>query len=38
MVHTITGVEKRKVLRIQGDDRIATPRMFLKKILQDKIK
>ena len=38
MVHTVTEVKKRKVLGILRDDRIATLKMFLKKIPQDKVK
>jgi transposase len=38
MVHTVTEVKKRKVLGILRDDRVATLKMFLKKIPQDKVK
>ena len=37
MVHTITEVKKRKVLGILRDDRIATLKMFLKKIPQERV-
>jgi len=38
MVHTITEVKKRKMLGILSDDRIATLKMFLKKIPHDRVK
>ena len=38
MVHTVTEVRKRKVLAILRDDRIATLKMFLKKIPQDRVR
>jgi len=38
MVHTITEVKKRKVLGILRDDRIATLKMFLKNIPQERVK
>jgi len=38
MVHTVTEVRKRKVLGILRDDRMATLKMFLRKIPQDKVK
>jgi len=37
MVHTITEVRKRKVLGILRDDRIATLKMFLKNIPQERV-
>jgi len=38
MVHTVTEVKKRKMVGILRDDRIATLKMFLKKIPQEKVK
>jgi transposase len=38
MVHTVTEVKKRKVLGILRDDRIATLKMFLKNIPQERVK
>ena len=38
MVHTVTEVKKRKMLGILSDDRIATLKIFLRKIPQDKVK
>jgi transposase len=38
MVHTVTGVKKRKVLGILRDDRIATLKVFLKNIPQERVK
>ncbi|TET41688.1 MAG: transposase, partial [Dehalococcoidia bacterium] len=38
MVHTVTEVRKRKVLGILRDDRIATLKMFLKNIPQERVK
>jgi len=38
LVHTVTEVKKRKMLGILRDDRIATLKMFLKKIPQGKVK
>ncbi len=38
MVHTVTEVRKRKVLGILRDDRIATLKMFLKTIPQERVK
>ena len=38
MVYTVTEVKKRKMLGILRDDRIATLKMFLKKIPQDKVR
>ena len=38
MVHTVTEVKKKKMLGILKDDRIATLKIFLKKIPQDKVK
>jgi transposase len=38
MVYTVTEVKKRKMLGILKDDRIATLKMFLKKIPQDKVR
>jgi len=38
LVHTITEVKKRKMLGILRDDRIATLKMFLKKIPAKKVK
>jgi len=38
MVHTVTEVKKRKVLGILRDDRVATLKMFLKKIPKDEVK
>jgi len=38
MVHTVTDVKRRKMLGILRDDRVATLKVFLKKIPQDKVK
>jgi len=38
MVHTVTEVKKRKMLGILKDDRIASLKMFLKKIPKGKVK
>lgn len=38
MVYTVTEVKRRKMLGILRDDRIATLKVFLKKIPQDKVK
>jgi len=38
MVHTVTEVEKRRVLGILKDDRIATLKRFLSQIRGDKVK
>ena len=38
MVHTITEVKKRKMPGILRDDRMATLKMFLRKIPQDRVK
>ena len=38
MVHTVTEVKKKKMLGILSDDRIATLKMFLRKVPQDKVK
>jgi transposase len=38
MVHTVTEVKKRKMVGILRDDRIATLKMFLRRIPQDKVK
>jgi transposase len=38
MVYTVTEVKKRKVLGILRDDRIATLKMFLKNIPQERVK
>ncbi len=38
MSHTVTEVKQRRVLGVLRDDRIATLRVFLKKLPQDKVK
>ena len=38
MVHTVTEVKKRKLLGVLRDERIATLKMFLKKIPQERVK
>ena len=38
MVHTVTEVKKKKMLGILSDDRIATLKMFLRNVPQDKVK
>jgi len=38
LVHTVTEVKKRKMLGILRDDRVATLKMFLKKIPGKKVK
>ena len=38
MVHTVTEVKKKKMLGLLSDDRIATLKMFLRNVPQDKVK
>jgi len=38
LVHTITEVKKRRMLGILGDDRVATLKVFLRRIPKDKVK